>query len=89
MAHLRDDTLALPTLTISRAYFSLSLANIHINNVYVFKDAGTKAYGVVVYLNKANQTCLAMSKSCITPVRSVTLSKLELVHGGCNGYKIS
>ena len=42
-------------------------------------DASTKAYGAVVYLSKANQTSPAMSKSRVAPIKSVTLSKLELM----------
>ena len=76
---LREDFLALPTLTIPRIYFSLSLTSVQISNVYIFTDAGTKAYGAVVYLSKANQTCLAMSKRRVAPVKSVILPKLELM----------
>ena len=76
---LREDLLALPTLTMPRPYFSPSLTSVQISNVYVFTDASTKAYGAMVYLSKANQTCLAMSKSRVAPVKSVTLPKLELM----------
>ena len=76
---LCEDFLSLPTLTMPRAYFSPSLTSVQINNVYIFKDASTKAYGAVVYLSKANQTSLAMSKSRVAPVKSVTLSNLELM----------
>ena len=44
--------------------------------IYVFTDA---AYGAVVYLNKADQICLAMSKSHVAPVKTITLSKLKLM----------
>ena len=50
--------------------------------MYVFTGSSTKAYRAVVYLNKANQTCLAMSKSrvaSVTGCKSVTLPKLELM----------
>ena len=47
--------------------------------MYIFKDASTKAYGAMVYLSKANQTSLAMSKSRVAPVKSVTPLKLELM----------
>lgn len=76
---LREDFLTLPSLTIPRAYFSPSLTSAQISNIYIFTDASTKAYGAVVYLSKANQTCLAMSKSRVAPVKSVTLPKLELM----------
>ena len=65
-------------------FLTISSISIHINNLYVFKDASTKAYEAVMCPNKANQTCLAMSKSCLVPVKSVTLAKVELMHGGCN-----
>ena len=60
---LCEDFLSLPTLSIPRTYFSPSLTSVQINNVYIFKDASTKAYGAMVYLSKANQTSLAMSKA--------------------------
>ena len=76
---LREDISALPTLTIPRTYFSSCTVGIQINNTYVFTDASTKAYGAVVYLNKADQICLAMSKSRVAPVKTITLPKLELM----------
>ena len=76
---LHEDLLALPILTIPRVYFLPSPTTVQISNVYVFTDASTKAYGAVIYLSKANQTCLAMSKSRVAPVKSVTLPKLELM----------
>ena len=76
---LHEDFLALPTFTIPRAYFSPLLTSAQINNVYIFTDASTKAYGAMVYLSKANQTSLAMSKSHVAPVKTITLPKLELM----------
>jgi len=51
----------------------------HIDNLFVFADASTKAYGAVVYLNSNKHVCLAMSKNCVTSIRPTTLPKSELM----------
>ena len=47
--------------------------------MYVFSDASMKAYGIVVYICHQDQVTLAMSKSRVTPTKTITLLKLELM----------
>ena len=75
LADLRE----LPNLLTPRLYFPPSQTGTHIDNLFVFADASTKAYGAIVYLNSGNHISLVMSKSCVAPVKSVTLPKLELM----------
>ena len=75
LADLRE----LPNLLIPRLYFPPSQTGTHIDNLFVFADASTKAYGAIVYLNSGNHISLVMSKSRVAPVKSVTLPKLELM----------
>ena len=66
-------------MTVRRAYSPSSNPNTDIRSIYVFSDASTKAYGAVVYICKHNHISLVMSKSCIAPIRTITLPKLELM----------
>ena len=69
----------LPKLTIQRAYFTSSQSGMEISNMFVFADASMKAYGAVVYLNRGEQVCLAMSKTRVAPIKATTLPRLELM----------
>ena len=51
----------------------------HIDDLFVFADASTKAYGAIVYLSSAGHVSLAMSKTCVAPTRTITLPRLELM----------
>ena len=75
LADLRE----LPNLLIPRLYFPPSQTGTHIDNLFVFADASTKAYGAIVYLNSGNHISLVMSKNLVAPTRTVTLPRLELM----------
>jgi len=62
-----------------RLYFLPSRTGTRVDNVFVFADAITKAYGVTVYLNSDSYICLAMSKNFVAPIKTVTLPRLELM----------
>ena len=74
-----SNPLELPNITIPRVHFRPSNTSIKADNIYVFCDASTKAYGAVVYLCKNHQISLVMSKSRVAPVKTLTLPKLELM----------
>jgi len=73
-----DDLRELPIL-MPRLYFPLNHAGTHIDNLFVFADASTKAYGAIVYLNSSSQVCLAMSKNRVAPLKAISLTRLELM----------
>ena len=75
LADLRE----LSNLLMPRLYFPPSQAGTHIDNLFVFADASTKAYGTIVYLNSGNHISLAMLKNHVAPTRTVTLPRLELM----------
>ena len=75
LADLRE----LPNLLVPRLYFPPSQTGTHIDNLFVFADASTKAYGAIVYLNSGNHISLAMSKNRVAPTRVITLPRLELM----------
>ena len=76
--NIRGDILALPTLTLPRAYFP-SLPDRKIDHIYVFADASTKAYGAIVYLHCKDNLSFVMSKNRVAPIKALTLPKLELM----------
>jgi len=49
------------------------------DHIYVFADASSKAYGAVAYLHRGSEISLAMSKSRVAPLKSLTLPRLELM----------
>ena len=73
------DLKELLNLLIQRLYFPHDQSGTHIDNLIVFADSSTKAYGAVVYLNSNDHVCLAMSKNRVAPIRSTTLPRLELM----------
>ena len=75
LADLRE----LPNIYIPRLYFPRSQTGTHIDNLFVFADASTKAYGAIVYLNSGDYISFAMSKNRVAPTRTITLPKLELL----------
>ena len=75
LADLRE----LSSLLMPRLYFPPSQTGTHVDNVFVFADASTKAYGATVYLNSDSHICLAMSKNRVAPTKTVTLPRLELM----------
>ena len=59
LAGLRE----LPNILMPRLYFPLSQTGTYIDNLFVFADASTKAYGAIVYLNSGNCISFAMQGS--------------------------
>ena len=49
------------------------------NHIYVFADASIKAYGTVAYLHRRFEISLAMLKSQVAPLKSLTLPRLQLM----------
>ena len=56
-------------------YFALS-SNKPIR-LHVFADASTKVYGAVAYLQNANNVAFVMAKSQVSPLKNLTLPRLE------------
>ena len=75
LADLRE----LPNILIPRLYFPPSQIGTHIDNIFVFADASTKAYGAIVYLNSGDHISFAMSKNRVAPTKPITLPRLELM----------
>ena len=46
--------------------------------LHVFADASTKAYGAVAYLQSAGSIAFVMAKSHVSPLKNLTLPRLEL-----------
>ena len=67
------DLQELPQLMFPRTYFLSNQPGTQINNMFVFADASTKAYGAVVYLSRNNHICLAKSKSSVAPIKTISL----------------
>jgi len=47
--------------------------------LHVFADASKKVYGAVAFFTSGNLTTLVMAKNRVTPLRTLTLPKLELM----------
>ena len=47
--------------------------------LHIFVDASKKGYGAVVYLCQGRQSSFIMSKTCVAPLKELTLPKLELM----------
>ena len=73
------DLQELPQLMIPQPYFPSNQPGTQIDNMFVFADASTKAYGAVVYLNSKSNICLAMSKNRVAPLKTTSLPRLELM----------
>jgi len=71
------DLMKLPQFMVPRAYLSTTAASTC--NLYTFSDASTKAYGAVVYICENQEVSLVMSKCRVTPLKTVTLPRLELM----------
>ena len=63
----------------NRYLFSKTSCNSTGNNLHVFVDASTKAYGAVAYLCNGSDSTLVMAKSRVAPLKELTLPQLELM----------
>ena len=65
--------------------YKFSIARHYLNpdavsrQLHVFVDASKKGYGAVAYLFLDGQSSLVMSKTRVTPIKELTLPKLELM----------
>lgn len=64
-------------IVLPRRYFDLS-SNQPIC-LHVFADASIKAYGAVAYLQSAEHVSFVMAKSRVSPLKNLTLPRLELM----------
>ncbi|XP_071132834.1 uncharacterized protein [Mytilus edulis] len=63
----------------NRYLFSKTSCNSTGNNLHVFVDASTKAYGAVAYLCNGSDSTLVMAKTRVAPLKELTLPQLELM----------
>ncbi|MCP9263600.1 Pao retrotransposon peptidase family protein [Dirofilaria immitis] len=48
-------------------------------SIHVFTDASTKAYAVAIYVKQSSTTSLIFAKSRVSPIKTMTIPKLELL----------
>ena len=75
---IRSDILELSNLILPRSYFPCLTGRV-IDCIYLFADASTKPYGAVIYLLSNNDISFVMFKSCVAPIKALTLPRLELM----------
>ena len=73
------DLTEIPNIFMPRLYFPLNQTGTFIDNIFVFADASTKAYGAIVYLNCGDYISFAMSKNRLAPTKPITLPRLEVM----------
>ena len=76
----RDQLSRLDTIKINRKMSAKNYSNLQLHG---FSDACERAYGACIYIrpetvNKKYETHLVCSKSLVAPLKSTTLSRLEL-----------
>ena len=76
---IASDIQEVTTYVYPRCYFTQQFHLTATKQVHVFADASLSAYGAVAYLKQNDQATLVVSRSRVAPVRSITLSELELM----------
>ena len=77
---IAEDIKEATTITYPRLYFVLHDQLLSpTTQLHIFVDASLRAYGAVVYLRQHNSIALVMSRSRVTPTKSITLPRLELM----------
>ena len=76
---IAEDIKEATTITYPRPYFVPHHQLSSPMQLHVFVDASLRAYGAVVYLRQSNSISLVMSRSRVTPTKSITLPRLELM----------
>ena len=50
-----------------------------LQELHIFANASMKAYGAVTYFKQDQQTSLVMSKTKVSPLKTISLPRLELM----------
>ena len=64
---------------VPRLYFPNAISQFNAQELHVFADASLKAYGTVTYFLQNENTTLVMSKTRVSPLKTVSLPRLELM----------
>ena len=64
-------------LVIPRRYFTA--IQFAVQDLHVFANASTKAYGAVAYFSQDTYASLVMSKTRVAPLKTISLPRLELM----------
>ena len=77
---IADDIVEATSIIYPRLYFTPNnQLSSQTTQLHIFADASLRAYGAVVYLRQHDSIALIMSRSRVTPTKSITLPRLELM----------